>query len=313
MVIFGLLDQNDTAQYIKINKAFLGEGDALLMAQQYDSINYGSELSVKIESVKYGAVTGSLTLQKDSSIAKEAGEFNSPKQTLYKTKDPLAVDQTYRLTATNTKTGYTATAETPLISGFYVKSPGLPLPGSTGSFDFANDYTRKVIQWVSGKNGRLYQPTIRFHYFEKNKFTNTEVQKYVDWVFAPQKSTGTDGGETMEVSFMGADFYQFIKGMLSPDANVWRYPGKLDFMFYVASEKFNTYMEVSAPSTGIVQEKPVYTNVENGIGIFSSRLRDYSRKGFVMNDNSLVKLYSGQYTNSLGFCDSIPGRTYSCQ
>src|ERR1700722_992454 len=39
-VVYGLLDQNDSAHYIRINKAFLGIGNALTMAQQYDSINY---------------------------------------------------------------------------------------------------------------------------------------------------------------------------------------------------------------------------------------------------------------------------------
>ena len=30
-------------------------------------------------------------------------------------------------------------------------------------------------------------------------------------------------------------------------------------------------MQVYEPSTSIVQEKPEYTNIENGIGIFSAR------------------------------------------
>jgi len=39
-VVYGLLDPDTSVQYIKINKAFLGEGDALVMAQQMDSTNY---------------------------------------------------------------------------------------------------------------------------------------------------------------------------------------------------------------------------------------------------------------------------------
>ena len=40
-------------QYIKINKAYLGEGDALQMASVADSINYNpADLEVKIFKVK---------------------------------------------------------------------------------------------------------------------------------------------------------------------------------------------------------------------------------------------------------------------
>src|ERR1044072_3856815 len=49
-VVYGLLDVHDNVQYIKINKAFLGEGNALVMAQQSDSINYKpGELTVQLQ------------------------------------------------------------------------------------------------------------------------------------------------------------------------------------------------------------------------------------------------------------------------
>ncbi len=39
-VVYGLLDQSQQQQYIKINKAYLGEGDALQMASVTDSSHY---------------------------------------------------------------------------------------------------------------------------------------------------------------------------------------------------------------------------------------------------------------------------------
>ena len=55
-VVYGLLDQSQQQQYIKINKAYLGEGDALQMASVADSSNYNPEdLEVKIFKVKDGA------------------------------------------------------------------------------------------------------------------------------------------------------------------------------------------------------------------------------------------------------------------
>ena len=48
-VVYGLLDQKNSVQYIKINKAFLGDGNALVYAQEPDSSNYGFPLTVLVE------------------------------------------------------------------------------------------------------------------------------------------------------------------------------------------------------------------------------------------------------------------------
>ena len=39
----------------------------------------------------------------------------------------------------------------------------------------------------------------------------------------------------------------------------------------VGTKNLNTYIQVNAPITGIVQQRPQFTTVSNGIGIFSSR------------------------------------------
>ena len=42
-VVYGLLNVHDTVQYIKINKAFLGNGNEMSFAKVADSINYGNQ------------------------------------------------------------------------------------------------------------------------------------------------------------------------------------------------------------------------------------------------------------------------------
>src|SRR6266567_785673 len=76
-IVYGLLNQNDTAQYIKINKAFLGPGNALQIAQVFDSISYQHQLTVQLQEVDpIGKnVLKTILLIPDSSIAKPAGIF----------------------------------------------------------------------------------------------------------------------------------------------------------------------------------------------------------------------------------------------
>ena len=43
----------------------------------------------------------------------------------------------------------------------------------------------------------------------------------------------------------------------------------------VGSEDLETYINVNKPITGIVQERLKFTNINNGIGLFSSRFNKY--------------------------------------
>ena len=52
-IVYGLLDPNNEIQLIKINKAYLGAGDAIQMASVSDSLNYTpSDLDVKLYRIK---------------------------------------------------------------------------------------------------------------------------------------------------------------------------------------------------------------------------------------------------------------------
>ena len=45
----------------------------------------------------------------------------------------------------------------------------------------------------------------------------------------------------------------------------------VELFFTVGSEDLYTYMAVNEPFEGIVQERPIFTNINNGIGLFSCR------------------------------------------
>src|SRR5688572_28707683 len=65
-VVYGLIDQSQPVQYIRIQKAFLGPENAYAMAQQYDSINYVNELQVRMERLDNDAIDSVIYLQPDT-------------------------------------------------------------------------------------------------------------------------------------------------------------------------------------------------------------------------------------------------------
>src|SRR6187200_3718731 len=72
-VVYGLLNPYDSNEVlIRVNKAYLGEGNALIMAQQQDSINYAHALDVTLEKITNGVVTATYTLHPYTGIPKDS-------------------------------------------------------------------------------------------------------------------------------------------------------------------------------------------------------------------------------------------------
>ena len=57
-VVYAVLNQNDSVQYVKIYKAFLGDEDAFIMAQSTDSFYHQDVLEVTLERWKNNLLSG---------------------------------------------------------------------------------------------------------------------------------------------------------------------------------------------------------------------------------------------------------------
>lgn len=305
MVIYGLLDQSQPVQYIKINKAFLGEGNAFEYAQVQDSVQYVNSLSVVLKRIKNGATLSTYTLSPDNTIAKESGVFYGPSQqnAIYSLATPVGffnTDSEYELVVTNSATGNVATARTSILSDAAFTSPVPTSPFMSFILASNPDY-QYPIRFTSGKNARLYQLTVRLNYTDSTASGSTT--KTLDWIFPTQKTQNLSGGESIKNDFLGQGFLQFVGNQLSS------YPGLIarkaltvDLILTSGGDDLNTFIEVNKPSTSIVQEKPEYTNITNGLGIFSSRYSKapFSRQLSVTTWDSLA---CGQYTYELKFLD----------
>ncbi len=300
MIVYGLLNQNDTTHYIKIGKAFLGEGNALAMAQNPDSSSYGNNLEVWVEEWKNGSQSKVWYLDTTTIYNKEPGVFYNTKQVLYRfLADNLDENAEYKLFIKNKLTGKIVSSVTPLVHTFSIEKPSSI---QTAVFHATNPV---IVKWYSSLNGKRYQVVIRFNYWEKNLDNGDSTKRYVDWDLGSYKSGTTEGNEIMTTTYYGNSFFQYLRDKINSSSNVpvnvlrrLAVPN-VEFIFSVAADDFNTYMEVNAPSTSIVQEKPEYTNISNGIGIFSSRFSIDRR--LAMSPYSIDSLLIGVYTKDLHF------------
>ena len=309
--VYGILNQSDSAHYIKVCKVFSGNQSAYVMAAEADSVNY-QVAEVYLQEYKNNIPTNNkFYFDTTTEISKLPGAFSTKKNILYKSKAVLDPTAKYKLHVY--LPGKHVTAQTGLINDFYIVKP---TNSEYQQISFESSIIPYRTEWKSAVNGKVYEMAINFHYIEVESASPNAFIKEdsILWILPSVLSTSTMGGETMRQEIGTDNFYRFIASELQPNSNVKRIAKKatLDFILTVGGDDLNTYLEVSRPSDGLVQDKPTFTNVENGIGIFSCR---YSKavRGKQLTMKSVDSLSLGVFTKHLGFYNSSQTSVYWSQ
>ena len=175
-IVYGLIDPNEEIQFVKINKAYLGEGDAIQMSSISDSTNYNpSELKVIIYRIKELSFnqydTISSVLLHDTIIDKDDGIFSTDNNIIYTFKKPVSfynTDSFYSLEVINLSSGHKVTSQTEIIKDFSFESLNSSFEWGLYNGDLADSlkFRTKNIEWIwkfwkSGKISKI------FWFFEK--------------------------------------------------------------------------------------------------------------------------------------------------
>lgn len=318
-IVYALLNQKDSIHYFKINKTFLGSANAYDMAAVRDSSEYNTAYSPRmtaiIEEWKNGTIQKQPVILEDTVINnKESGTFYSPDQIVYYFINPnLDPAAQYRLNISLNGGERIVSAKTELINNLadftggqqfsiYCKdNPGVHCIGFSAT---RGKYADKEFTWRSVKDGKRYQLEMGIYYVDFLVNGTSDTNK-INWTFQPPLiANNLEGGEDMSVLIAGEDFYKELKRQLTPltDAAIVRRSfDKMELRLFIAGDDLNTYLLANEPSTGIIQEKPEFTNIENGVGIFSARLSVTSPQK-LLDVYSLDELVGGQYTYDLKFC-----------
>jgi hypothetical protein len=269
-VVYGLMDQNDTIHYIRINKAFEGAGNAYTMAQVYDSIYYPvSEINAVLEdsNTSTGLVT-TIKLDTNTTVPLGPGTFSNPKQLLYDTKAALNPNDYYNLVVTNTKTGKKLYGSTNLLPDLYFTQPSNFASSAIFSLSFLTQYPTQ-ISWNTAAGARIYQLDIRLYYKEVQN--NVTTLKSIDWLFAPIIAANSGGNIGLSYSLNGQGLCTLLLSSLPINQYITRYIDSVGVIFTSGSDDLNTYVQLSQPPTGINQDVPSFSDIRNGIGLFTSR------------------------------------------
>lgn len=298
-VVYCVLNPGDTVHYLRLEKSFIGEDNAFDMARVQDSVYYPGaqavlsrwENDVQKEQFVFEPVTGPV---------RDPGIFINDPNLLYRTTGKVRNNSNYRLEISIPSTGAAISASTITVNTFKVIRP----EGFKKNLPLSSYENYLSIEWLSAQYARMYQIVMRFHYLEvRNPDT---VRLSADWNVGHFISENGSGGELMKVEVLQRNFYQWVGNKISkPTPDVHRLAARkaIDIIFSVGGEDLYTYMQVTGEDSGIQKERPVFTNITNGIGIFTSRYRQ-SIDGKGLTDHSIDSLAYGIYTRELRFADS---------
>lgn len=272
-IVYGLLNR-DSNTYVKINKAFLGNESALIMAKIQDSNEYQSEVTAQMEEWAGNTLIKTINLESTEINNKEDGIFYNPYQTVYFTDETLNENSTYKLNVQ--VNGKTITSHTEIIPDFFINRPRAGAP-SIKFLDNPDIFNK--VEWDTPENGKYFEVTIRFRYREKIIGETDSVYRHFDWKIGTITVENTEGGGVVEVGYKPSQFYSLCSSNIPYNDSELeqrvdaRVPVGVDFIISVANEDLYTYIEVNQSGGGITQVIPEYSNIENGLGIFASRYK----------------------------------------
>ncbi len=298
-VIYGILDKKDSIHEFKITKTFLGNKSAFDMAEIPDSSYYEyDEIEVYLQELEYGNLLREIKLDTAYITNKDSGTFFYPKQLIYKNKEPfyLLDNMSYKVVVNKFNSNELTTAEIEVISDFGINRPYT----YTGNINFNVTYLSH-LDWHPAENAYQYEGKIRFYYSEEKNGKVTD--HFVDWILERK----LDSDPNSEIIFKPNQFFEEMANLIPQKEGVVRYLGhvnnpdkQIDFIVSAIDINYFTIMNLSADED-LYTAKPVYSNVENGVGLVAMRSQEKAASSFTLTSQSSNELFYGEKTRQLNF------------
>ena len=340
-VVFGLLDAEVDTQWVRINRTWLGDGDQTEVALIADSSEYDpSRIQAQIVEV-INNIDGRVFGLRDTLLQNkdDNGVFFAPEHRAYfvstrpQDGDKLNPDASYRLEIVIDDTTEVE-ANTNLVAVTLGNITQPPMGIDNLKLGFANvgstnvNYPDYTFKWSSTPGASRYDASLRVHFVENywaDDFLTILDSSKIRSIDIPIGSVDPDddgGGEQMTKILDGSTFFSTLNTRLEKNPRITRELGiwdedvqisrAFDFMLTVANDQLAIYLDVNSPITGVIQDRPEYSNIDGGLGLFASRTIQ-GVFGLGYTTDTIEHLQEGDETAELNFCTPNPLSDYTCQ
>lgn len=334
-IVFALLDAEQDTQWVRINRTWLGDGNQYDAALIADSSEFNPEdLEVTVSEWIGDNEVRSWTL-KDTTIENKStdGIFYAPQQQMwfFVPEQGMNSDAEYHFHMLIEGEEEVA-AETNMIAQ-QIGNITQPPPGVANfklgfaSLGFATTFPDLTFKWSSTAGASRYDAMLLIHVTERvwNDLEHTDLLEerdvVVEWPVGTLSTSSDEGGQVLQKEVSGQNFYTNLSSQLEASPYITRVLGTwdnqiqiaraIDFMLTIANEELATYLEINNPITGIILERPEYTNIEGGLGLFASRAQQ-GVYGIGYTTASIQYLIEGDNTAALNFCSPNPFSEFYC-
>lgn len=300
-VIYGFITPDSGDQYVRVEKVFLDKNtSALVLAKNPDSL-YFKNVTVQIERTATGQKANlEMVNGDDVGLPRQPGVFANHPNYLYRLSSgalPLVQDENYEIKVIKEDGSILARSSAGLV-GNYNMGVGTP----NQSIGFRYDNAPRISFTTSESSAVVYDVFLHIHideYLPDNP--NVPVPKTLVWQI--EKLFPRPGqNKSISVFAGGQAFFSFLKNNLETSASISRKFRSIDIVVDAGGKEFYDYINVIQANSGITGAEyvPAYTNVDNGLGLFSSRSRLVAT-GYSLHSSAIDLLINGDITKDLNF------------
>jgi len=298
-VIYGVLNNSDTAIYIRVEKAFVDENTSSIELAKDPSNFYYENISVVL--IAPNGVTFNLT-RVDGNLEgypRQDGVFTQFPNYLYKIKQSqlnLTGESEYRIQVKDESGAILANAKTTTLRPLL--NTDITSPNATGVLSFLGYNSDIAFAFRSTERAYLHDILITINYTEEKSGQIT--QKSIEWPLVSNLEQNSNNVISYRVK--GRSFFDFMKANLVADPNVNRYMRNASLKITSGGVELRNYTSILKANLGITSsgEIPSYTNIENGVGVFSAKTT-FTRENINFANGTLDSLRNGVITKDLNF------------
>lgn len=291
IIVYGLLDANDSVQYIKINKAFLNEKQSAYQVAQISDSLYLDSVKVTLTDLYTGEV---IVLNRTNKLKKDSGIFANDVNYLWQTTKKLAEDREYEINVRNPLSGTSVNSRTRTVKTANIRAP-FTSPKSV--FSLGTDYI--TVMCAPGLNAKAYDVKFLVKY-ETISTIDTSVKEVKTITWDMVKNFPVAGTGDLIRKIEKTAFFQFLGNTIPADPNKLHRILSVGTIFYGGNQNLVDYISVNEPSIGIVQKQSEYSNVVGGLGLFASRCKQVTQD-IKFDPTSVFLLQTNAYTKALNF------------
>jgi len=277
-VVYAIITPKNSANYIRVEKAFLDPvTSAVQIAQIADSLYYPENaIAVFLEEV---GTSNKLALTRVDGnlegIVREGGIFATQPNWLYKTAEPILPEKTYRLRIIRNDGQPDITAQTTIPGDFPIT---IPSPAQTPPIriGFQRDKST-ALSWRSDENGVYFNVHFHIRYSEYALNGSFIRRDTLDWTAVPNiRRTDikvTDKYYKCDASLSTTSFFNFLVANIPVAQDRFRKFDGIDMFFEGGGKEIERYLETATANSGVTGAELVssYSNISEGFGIFTGK------------------------------------------